>query len=366
VAPFFYPGCRTLVFVNGRHASELSAPGTALPGLHLGSLAAALADPARAGEVLAGLGREAKTASHPFVAANTALFEDGALVVVGRQTVVPEPIHLIFVNLPGPDPVAVHPRVLVLAEELAQATVIETHVGPAGGHYLSTAVTEVVAAPSSVIDLVKVQQESLEAAHLATVAAWHDRASTYRLHSISFGGGLVRNEIQSVLDGEGVEAVLDGLYLVRGEQHVDHQMRVIHAKPHCNSHELFKGILEDKAHAVFNGLIRVEPGAQKTDAKQTSRNLILSRDAVANANPQLEIFADDVKCTHGSTVGQLDPTAVFYLRSRGIGEEAARSLLTYAFAHEVVDGIRIDAVRADLEEFLFRRLPKGEIVRQAV
>jgi Fe-S cluster assembly protein SufD len=159
---------------------------------------------------------------------------------------------------------------------------------------------------------------------------------------------------------------LNGLYLVDGRQHVDNHMRVEHAKPHCSSHELYKGVLDGKGRAVFNGLIHVHPGAQKTDAKQSNRNLLVSREAVANSNPQLEIYADDVKCTHGSTVGQLDEDAVFYLRSRGIGEEAARSLLTWAFASDIVERIKVEPVRKDLEEFLFARLPKGEIVRQAV
>ena len=176
----------------------------------------------------------------------------------------------------------------------------------------------------------------------------------------------MRNDVNAVLDGEGGEATLNGLYMVEGTQLVDNHMRVDHVQPHCDSHELYKGILEGSARAVFSGLIHVHPGAQKTDAKQTNRNLLMSPDALCNSHPQLEIFADDVKCTHGSTVGQLDDTAVFYLRSRGIGEEAARSLLTYAFASDIVDRIKVGPVKRDLEEFLFRRLPKGDIVRQAV
>ena len=176
----------------------------------------------------------------------------------------------------------------------------------------------------------------------------------------------MRNDVNAVLDGEGCDSVLNGLYMVEGDQLVDNHMRVIHRAPHCDSHELYKGILEGRSRAVFSGRIFVAEGAQKTDAKQTNRNLLLSDEALCNSHPQLEIFADDVKCTHGSTVGQLDDLAVFYLRSRGIGEEAARSLLTYAFASDIVGRIKVPAVRRDLEEFLFRRLPRGEIVRQAV
>jgi Fe-S cluster assembly protein SufD len=217
-----------------------------------------------------------------------------------------------------------------------------------------------------VIDHYKVQRESLEAYHLATFQVHAERSSTPSSHSISIGGALVRNDVNALLAGEGVDCILNGLYLAEGRQLVDNHMRVEHAAPHCGSHELYKGILDGKARAVFNGLIHVVKGAQKTDAKQSNRNLLLSRDAIANSNPQLEIFADDVKCTHGSTVGQLDDDAVFYLRSRGIGEAAARSILTYAFASDIVERIKVEPVRRDLEEFLFARLPQGEVVRQAV
>jgi Fe-S cluster assembly protein SufD len=202
--------------------------------------------------------------------------------------------------------------------------------------------------------------------HVATLQIHQERATNLSSHSLSWGGGLVRNDVNAVLAGEGCDTILNGLYMVDGNQLVDNHMRVEHAAAHCNSHELYKGILEGRSRAVFNGLIHVHRGAQKTDAKQTNRNLLLSREALCNSNPQLRIFADDVRCTHGSTVGQLDPTAVFYLRSRGIGEEAAKSLLTYAFAADIVERVKLEPVRKDLEEFLFRRLPRGEVVRQAV
>jgi Fe-S cluster assembly protein SufD len=241
---------------------------------------------------------------------------------------------------------------------------VETYAGL--GTYFTCTVTEMVAGPGAVIDHYKVQRESVDAFHMATFQVQGDRSSVPSSHSISLGGGLVRNDVNAVLDGEGIDCILNGLYLAEGRQLVDNHMRVVHAKAHCASHELYKGILDGKARAVFNGLIHVRPGAQKTDAKQSNRNLLLSRDAIANSNPQLEIFADDVKCTHGSTVGQLDDDAVFYLRSRGIGAEAARSILTYAFASDIVERIKLAPVRRDLEEFLFTRLPQGEVVRQAV
>jgi Fe-S cluster assembly protein SufD len=252
----------------------------------------------------------------------------------------------------------------VVTGEGSQLTVVETYVGE--GTYFNCCVTELIAGPASVIDHYKVQRESREAFHLATLQVHAERGSNVSSHSISLGGGLVRNDVNAYLGGEGIECILNGLYLADGRQLVDNHMRVEHAMPHCASHELYKGILDGKARAVFNGLIHVHPGAQKTDAKQSNRNLLLSSDAIANSNPQLEIFADDVRCTHGSTVGQLDDDAVFYLRSRGIGAAAARSILTYAFASDIVERIKVESVRHDLEEYLFARLPQGEVVRQAV
>jgi Fe-S cluster assembly protein SufD len=210
------------------------------------------------------------------------------------------------------------------------------------------------------------QRESRAAYHFATIQARLDRSSVVASHNVSLGGRMVRNDVVALLDGEGAEGTFNGLYVAEGDQFVDNHMRVEHIKAHSASHELYKGILDGRARAVFIGRIFVHEGAQKTDAKQTNRNLLLSRHALVNSNPQLEIFADDVKCTHGSTVGQLDAEAIFYLRSRGIGLEAAKSLLTYAFANEVTSAIDFDPVRHDLEEFLFGRLAEGDVVRQAV
>jgi Fe-S cluster assembly protein SufD len=224
----------------------------------------------------------------------------------------------------------------------------------------------VFAAPGAVVDHYKVQKESRRAFHLAAFQVAQERGANVSSHSISIGGAITRNDLGAVLAGEGGTCTLNGLYLGTGEQVIDNHMRVDHDAPHCSSHELYKGVLDGRSRAVFSGLIHVHPGAQKTDAKQTNRNLLLSDQALAASNPQLEIFADDVRCTHGSTVGQLDEDAVFYLRSRGIGAEAAKSLLTYAFASDVVRRIAVEPVRHDLEEILFARLPRGEVVRQAV
>jgi Fe-S cluster assembly protein SufD len=362
--PYSYEGCYRMVLVNGRLAPELSDLAGLPEGVEIRGLAAALADGSQS--VAADLGRHAAYAEHPFVALNTALWRDGVLVRVPRGVALDKPVNLVVLGTPGERPIAFFPRILVIAEESSQLTLVEQYATLGEGRYLSCPVTEIVAQPNSVVDHYKLQRESNTAFHVATFQIHQDRDSNVSSHSISWGGALVRNDVNAILAGEGCDANLNGLYLVEGDQLVDYHMRVEHAAPHCDSHELFKGILEGSARSVFNGRIYVHPGAQKTDAKQTSRNLLLSPDALCNANPQLEIFADDVKCTHGSTVGQLDDTAIFYLRSRGIGEEAARSLLTYAFAADIVERIRVPQVRQELEEFLFRRLPKGDIVRQAV
>jgi Fe-S cluster assembly protein SufD len=387
LAPWTFPAAARLVFVDGRLAPELSDLGGSPlpPGTVIESLAGALArEPRRLAPYL---GRFASFAEQPFVALNTAFLDDGALVMVPRGAVLEGPIHLLYLSTAGgaatpggtpaaeeaaedaghlqaPPALVSYPRNLIVAGEGSQLTVVETYAGQ--GAYFSCGVTELVAGAGAVVDHYKVQRESRDAYHLATLQVYGERASAIASHSISLGGGLVRNDVNALLDGEGIDCILNGLYLADGRQLVDNHMRVEHAKPHCASHELYKGILDGKARSVFNGLIYVHKGAQKTDAKQSNRNLLLSPEAVANSNPRLEIFADDVKCTHGSTVGQLDDDAVFYLRSRGIGVDAARSLLTYAFASDILGRIKVEPVRHDLEEYLFARLPQGEVVRQAV
>jgi Fe-S cluster assembly protein SufD len=371
VTPWIFDAAACLVFIDGRWSPELSSLADLPAGTVVQSLAAALRGGGQR-EVERWLGRHTSFGNQPFVALNTAFLHDGAVVMVPRGAVMERPVHLLYVSTasggaadggPLAAPVS-YPRNLVVTGEGSQLTVVETYVGE--GTYFNCCVTELIAGPASVIDHYKVQRESREAFHLATLQVHAERGSNVSSHSISLGGGLVRNDVNAHLGGEGIECILNGLYLADGRQLVDNHMRVEHAMPHCASHELYKGILDGKARAVFNGLIHVHPGAQKTDAKQSNRNLLLSSDAIANSNPQLEIFADDVRCTHGSTVGQLDDDAVFYLRSRGIGEAAARSILTYAFASDIVERIKVESVRRDLEEYLFARLPQGEVVRQAV
>ncbi|MDX1630461.1 MAG: Fe-S cluster assembly protein SufD [Thermoanaerobaculia bacterium] len=364
IEPYVYPEMARLVFVNGYFAPDLSDL-EGLPGdVTVGSLRTAVESGHEAVEDH--LAAHASFDDQPFVALNTAFFTDGPFVHVPRGVVVERPIQLVLVATPAESPTVAYPRILIVAEENSHSTIVETYCGVGEGDMLTVPVTEVVADDAAVVDHYRLQQERSDHDHIALQQYRTGRQSNLSSHSLSFGGSLVRNDVRAELTGEGGECTLNGLYLVKDRQHVDNHLWVEHIAPHCHSHELYKGILEDRGRAVFNGLIHVHQGAQKTDGVQTNRNLLLSPDALVNTNPQLLIFADDVKCTHGSTVGQLDEEAVFYLRSRGIGEEAATSLLIYAFARDIVDRVKLDPVRKDLEEYLFSRLPKGEIVRQAV
>jgi Fe-S cluster assembly protein SufD len=350
--------CAQLVFVNGRYSHGLSSFGSLPDGVKAGSLATALsADPAAVEPHLA---RHAGYHAHPFVALNTAFIHDGAFVSIPKGNVVERPIHLLFVSTHDRRGKAIvsHPRNLILAGDDSQTMIVESYIGLNNALYFTNVVTEIVAGENAVVAHYKLQRESEEAFHISTVQASLSHSSNFSSHSIDLGGALVRNDVNAVLDGQGIECTLDGLYMVAGRQHVDNHTRIDHVKPHCSSRELYKGVLGGRSKGVFNGKIYVHKDAQKTDAKQTNKNLLLSEDAVINTKPQLEIYADDVKCTHGTTIGQLDQEAIFYLRSRGIDLEAARGLLTYAFASEMIGRIKVEPVRAQLEHLLLARLQK--------
>ena len=350
-----YPAAGTrLVFVNGRFARELSSLVPLPSGVKAGSLADALATADPDG-VRAHLGQHADILDHAFVALNTAFAADGAYVRVPRGVVVERPVELVFVAAGGAASAVTHPRNLITVGPNAQVTLVETYLGLAGAPYFTNAVTEIVAGEGAVVDHYKLQLERKDAFHVATMQVAAGRSANFSSHSISFGGALVRNDVTAVLD-EGCECTLNGLYLVNGRQHVDNHTAIDHAKPHAASHELYKGILDGQASAVFNGKIYVRKDAQKTDAKQTNKNLVLSEDASINTKPELQIWADDVRCTHGATIGQLDAEAIFYLQSRGIGREQARDMLTYAFARDIVERIRVEALRDRLERLLYERL----------
>ena len=347
------PACR-LVFLNARFSPEHSSFGDLPPRVRVQGVGDFLNGQDRS--IQEALGRYAGDGEEVFAALNTAFLQDIALVHLPGNTVLEQPIHLHFHSGGEGEPVVSHPRCLVLAGSNSQARIVETYSGAPDSLYFTNTVTELVAREGAVVEHYKLQQESLRAFHIATLQFQLERSATVSSHSISLGGALVRNHVNAVLDGEGAEATLNGFSLTTGKQHVDNHTSIEHAKPHCNSFELYKGILDDRSSGVFNGRIIVRPHAQKTDSKQTNQNLLLSEEALVNTNPQLEIYADDVKCTHGATIGQLDSEAVFYLQSRGIGREAARQLLTFAFANDVASQIRIEPIRARLEKTLFHRL----------
>ncbi len=347
-----------LVFLDGRYCEEFSSLQALPHGVEAGSLAEALCSKNETLE--AHLARYARYKDQAFAALNTAFLEDGAFLRVPDGAVLEEPIWIFyFSSRAGPARVS-YPRNLILAGRQTQLAVVEVYSSLGPGVYLTNAVTELVAGEEAVIEHYKLQQESPESFHVGTLQVQQDRASSFSDHSVSLGSALVRNDVTVVLDGEGAECVLNGLYVAAGAQHVDNHTRIDHARPHSTSRELYKGILDGKAAGVFNGGIIVRKDAQKTDAKQSNKNLLLSEDAVINTKPQLEIWADDVKCTHGATIGQIDEEAVFYLRSRGIDRKAARNLLTYAFTNELLGRMKVEAVRGRLEGLVLARLSEAE------
>ncbi len=350
-----------LVIVNGHYEPDLSSSRQLPDGVTLTNLAEAMdSNPSL---VESHLAQHASYQDHAFTALNTAFIQDGAVLTLSDGVRLERPVHLVFVTQPGHVPCVTYPRTLVVLGEAAQASVIESYIGANDANYFTNAVTELVVAPGAVLDHYKVGQDSNAAFHVGTTQIHQQRDGNVRSHCITISGGLVRNDINVVLDGEGANCTLNGLYLPTGDQHVDNHLRIEHAQPNCNSWEYFKGILDDRAHAVFTGRIIVHKDAQKTDAKQTNMNLLLSDSARVDTKPQLEILADDVKCTHGATIGQLDDEALFYLKARGIPAESARSLLILAFAGEVLDEIRPETLRESLRQVLVDRLPRSEFLR---
>ena len=337
-----------LVFVDGHFSKELSViqPNS----IKIGSLAAAIATDS--GILEQYLARHARFDENAFTALNTAFFFDGAFVFIPDGVVVDEPIHLLFISTAKEMGTTIHPRNLLIVGKGSKATFIESYESHSKVPYFTNALTEIVLEENAVVEHCKLQNEALQSFHIATIHAYQRQNSHFTSHSISVGAQLARNNIHVVLDGEGIDSILNGLYLANGTQLVDHHTVVDHAKPNCGSHEYYHGILDGKSKGVFNGKIFVRKDAQKTDAKQTNRNLLLSSDATIDTKPQLEIFADDVKCTHGATVGQLDEEAIFYLKSRGIGHDTARSMLIHAFASEVLNRIKMKAVQVSLDKLL--------------
>ena len=347
------PGSR-LVFINGQYAAPLSRIGELPARVRVSSLAAALKNDPEF--VKAQLGASALTENNPFTALNQAFFLDGGFIHVPAGLAVTEPVQLIHIATATKSGATVQPRNLIVAGANSQLTVIESYLAVNNAAYFTNTVTELVAGENATVEFVKYQGEAADAFHIGMIGAHLGRTSNVRIHSFALGAKLSRTNIRTNLAGEGLECILNGLYLTGGEQLADHHMIVEHAQPHCASHEYFNGILDDKSRGVFHGRILVREIAQKTDAKQTNKNLLLSDDATADTKPQLEIYADDVKCTHGATIGQLNDESIFYLRSRGIGTETARRMLIHAFAGEIIERVKCDAAREELDKLVWDRL----------
>ena len=355
------PPAPRLTFVNGRFDFGLSDLAGVPEGVFVGSLADALA---RAPELIEPwLGRRARTTEHAFSALNAALAVDGSAVIVPPGVAVEPTIHVLHVTL-AEQPIAVHPRHLVVAGPDAKVTVAEIYAGQ-GGEYLVNSQTELYAGEGAEVEHHRIQSEGEAAFHVGLLEIEQGKRSRVRSHSFALGGQLSRVEARALLSGEQADCTIEGLYLGRGRQLQDHLVLVDHASPSCTSHEIFKGILDDRSRGVFAGRILVRQDAQKTDASQVNSNLLLSEDAEIDTKPQLEIFADDVKCSHGGSVGQLDETALFYLRSRGLEASTARAMLTYAFAAEVVERVRPTELRSYVRRLVAKRLPEGERLQEA-
>jgi len=348
---------RRLVFINGVFSPELSSMRGLPENVRMESLGAALKkeDPVLKGHLF----RYARTQEQAFAALNTAFAVDGALIHIPRGVVIEEPINLIYVSAGGATPFLSQPRNLALFESGSQACIVESYVGVADQVSCTNAVTEIVGGDGATIEYYRLQREGGNAFHVGALEARLQANCNFTAHAITLDGRLVRNDVRVMLGGEGAECALNGLYLMDGKQHVDNHTEIEHVKPRATSFELYKGILGGGAHAVFNGKVLVYKDAQKTNARQTNKNLLLSEDAAVNTKPQLEIHADDVKCSHGSTIGQLDRDALFYLRSRGLNLRDAQSLLSYAFASDVVGRIKIPLMRSRLNDYLLTKFGRN-------
>jgi Fe-S cluster assembly protein SufD len=357
LAPFIFGQAEwsTLVFVNGDYAPELSSPGTLPEGVLVTSLGEALRN---GGDLLQRhLTRYAAVEESPFTALNTAFLRDGGLIHVSAGVELPVPVNLVYVTTPDATGTVSHPRNLIVVERNARAALVESYVTLApGSRYWTNPVTEIRTGPNSWVEHARIQRESEAAYHVATTQVEVHRDSHYRSFSMAMGAALARHNLNVRLADQYAEALLYGLYLTHGEQLVDTHTTLYHDHPNCHSWEVYKGILDGRSRAVFNGKVLVRPEAQKTDAKQTNRNLVLSDFAKVDTKPQLEIFADDVKCTHGATVGRLDEKALFYARSRGVPRAEAARLLTYAFAAEVIEEVALEPVRRELDRLVLERL----------
>ena len=343
-----------LIFVDGQFALELSDSSNLPERIVISSLKEQITK--QSGTLKAHLGQYLDTHRDSFCALNTAFAEDGAYVHVGRGRVLEAPIHLLFISTAADKPRMIHPRNLIIVEDEGQATIIEEYVSLGTGIVFCNSATELIAGENATVAHYMMEREHTEAFNVSTLRIQQGRSANVASHSILLGGGLVRNNVHPVLAGEGGECLINGLFVGNGRQHLDNYMHVEHASPHCSSRQFYNGILDGHAHGVFHGRIVVHKDAQKTDAKQTNRNLLLSDNAQIDTKPQLEIYADDVKCTHGATIGQMEENALFYLRSRGIDEASARRLLLLAFAGECLERMKSGSARDHAERLIHEHL----------
>lgn len=339
-----------LVFINGMFSSEHSDLLNLPDGVVVGSIAKEIK---KNNEILLKhFGKYADHRDHIFTALSTAYTDDGAFIYVPKEKIVKEPIHVVFITDSPAEKILTQPRNLFIAEKNSQVTIIEHYVGNDDEIYFTNAVTEIVAEENAILDHIKLQEESKKAFHIARMEVDQERSSNFSSHLISTGADLTRNDFNAKFNDQGGECTLNGLYMIDGTQLFDAHTLMDHAKPHCNSHEHYKGILGEKSRGVFNGKVIVRQDAQKTNAFQENNNILLSDQALVNTKPQLEIFADDVKCSHGATIGQMDDDAKFYLKSRGVGEEASKGILLHAFASDVISSLKIESVRNYIEKLI--------------
>lgn len=353
VAGLALPGTSMLVFVDGRHVPELSSLRPLPAGAAVSSVAAMLETQPE--EVEAAMTRATPRAS-TFTALNTAWMSDGLFVALEAGVELVEPIHVLYLAT-TPD-TATHTRNIIVAGPNSRAAIIEQHAALTDAAYFTNVVTDLTIKRGARIEHHKVQDEGRAAFHIAAVTADVARDGHFVSGSHAFGGVLARVGINVALNGEGAQCTLDGLYMPNSRQHIDHHTRIDHNQPRGTSRELYKGVMAGAGHGVFNGKIVVQPNAQRSDAEQTNRNLLLSDNAEVDTRPQLEIWADDVKCSHGATVGQLDVDQIFYLRSRGVDDASARALLTYGFAAEMAERVSFAALRDRIDALIRARLPQ--------
>jgi Fe-S cluster assembly protein SufD len=349
------PGSLRLTIVNGEFAATLSDLSHLPKGVRIASLRDGARDATDGLEKH--LARTFDLAAHPFAALNTSFLDDGVMIAIAKNAAIETPIHIVIVS-GGEGRVSAHPRVLVIAGSGSQARIAQTFIGSDGDEYFNNSVTEVVVEDGANVEFYIDQRESQKAMHVANIQAHVSAKGVFATHAFATGSRLMRHDIGIALKGEGADCTMNGVYLVDGDRLMDTHTSLDHAMPHCTSHELYKGILAGKGKGVFNGRIIVRQDAQKTDAKQTNRALLLSDDATINSNPQLEIFADDVKCTHGAAVGQIDEEAMFYLQARGLTRVEARDMLLHAFAGEVLQGLKFPELKAQIESTLFDALER--------